>query len=112
MENKWHIDQVIICINDTNAKSLPIVKGCKYVINDIRICPTCGMMEFKLSIPFDGNEQVCVACGTTLEKEVSNTWWGEHWRFAPLETLKKENINLNINLEPKKILKEFDIISN
>ena len=111
MENKWHIDQAIICINDSNRGNLPVVKGMKYIINDIRICPTCGMMEFKLSIPHEGT-LVCIACKTELEPELTDCWWAEHWRFAPLETFKKENKNLNINLEPKKIIKELNIISN
>ena len=113
MANKWQINQAIVCINDSNCDA-PIKKGLKYIINDIRICPTCGMMEFKLSIPFEGKCQECVTCRTPLEVEHLDTWWSEHWRFAPLETMtnKDKNVNFKIQLEPNKIIKELEIYSN
>ena len=91
---------------------MPIVKGRKYIINDIRTCPTCGMIEFQLSIPCSEKSLQCVTCQTLLEESLTDFWWSEHWRFAPLETLKKENVNINVNLEPKEVIKELDIIAN
>lgn len=118
MDNKWGIGDVVICINDRNIVNnqmalkgikSPIKEGLKYVINDIRICPTCGMMEFKISVPFTNEmKMVCVACKTDFEKEILDTWWCEHWRFKKEE--KKENIN--ISFKTKEIVKDIEIISN
>jgi hypothetical protein len=105
-------NDVVVCINDSNIKSLPIKKGLKYVINDVRTCPTCGMIEYKLSIPYTGFNLACVACNTPFEKELTDTWWSEHWRFALLEEQSKENKEHKVKLEPKKIVREFDILAN
>ena len=104
------INQAIICINDTKAYP-PIKKGLKYVINDIHTCPTCGTVEFKLSIPSDGLQN-CVSCDRPFEDNLCDTWWAEHWRFAPLESNEAKNKDLNVKLEPNKVIKELNVISN
>jgi hypothetical protein len=108
----WAIGDVMICINTDNCK-VSIKIGLQYVINDIRICPTCGMMEFKLSIPFPNeNGMVCVACRTKFEKELLDCWWAEHWRFKKVISDKKESEKVSVKLQPKEIVKEFDILAN
>ncbi len=110
--SNWQKGDVIICINDKHfilGKSpKPIKEGLKYVINDIRICPTCGMMEFKISVPYNGENMICASCKTPFEKEILDCWWCEHWRFKKEE--KKHNINVSFNT--KEIVKDIEIISN
>ncbi len=101
----------IVCINDKHT-DCPLKEGMMYVINDIMTCPTCGMVEFKLSIPHHNHENGkcnlrCASCKTYFE---SAFWYSEHWRFKKLEEATEENININI--ESKKVVKEFKLIAN
>ena len=93
--NKWNRGDVIICINSDNFpsrnnKKEVIREGLKYVINEIRTCPTCHMMEFKLSLPSTSNNVSCVACGTQFAENEIDCWWAEHWRFRKDESYKME----------------------
>jgi len=110
MNSKWQIGDVMICINDSHivAKIKPIKVGLKYIINDIRICPTCGMMEFKISVPITTTDFLCASCKTPFEAGIVDTWWCEHWRFKKEE--KKHNIN--VGFKTKEITKDIEIISN
>ncbi len=111
MESKWQIGDAIVCVNDKNIRTeiSPIKEGLKYIINDIRLCPTCGMMEFKISVPFMATHgMVCASCKTKFESEILDCWWCEHWRFRKEE--KKQNVN--VGFKTKEITKDIEIISN
>lgn len=109
MINKPYVGQAIVCINDKN-QGPPVKEGMQYVINAIRTCPVCGMVEFQIPVPFpgfnDGREQICMSCKTPLEEKYNEYWWAEHWRFAEVKQ-KTESISLeSVKLRPKEVIEQ------
>jgi hypothetical protein len=95
MDSKCKVGDVVVCIRDDNFpsgnnKKNIIRQDLKYVIMDIRTCPTCGMIEYKLSLPFDGKAMTCIACGTRFSETEIDCWWAEHWRFRKDESYRME----------------------